>query len=125
MLPCAGPSAGFEYLFDRIGITCHEYLHPRNLITGLSRFFVLCHRAYQCDRNMAAAIKNPKPDISPYHDLGPHELERVCKWYEWTKDWDFMFSVRSRGLDADEKRWMADGTLFFKGLSPADCDAIP
>ena len=124
MLPRAAPSAGSEYLHDIMWGTGHYHFQLRGS-DNLRAPAVRIYRALKCEIDMIWATRCPKPDINPFHDLGPYEQERISGWpYEWTKDWDFQFLVRNRGFQA-EKQWVVHGCLYFKGMSPADRNGIP
>ena len=125
MLPWFCPSPGFEYLFIRLGMEQHGNL----LVRGSDHHMpapLRPYRAIQSAINEYRVTRNPKPDIHPFHDLGPTEIERLAKYqYDWTRDWDFVYSVRNRNLPGPGNSWMADGCAYFKGLSPADYNVIP
>lgn len=130
MLPFGAPSAGFVYLYRRIDVLKHDHLLIRGS-GGPTAMPVRIYRNMKCCVNEASATQKEtgtKPGktttIGPFYDLGPNEIERVSgQRYDWTRDWDFTLFVRNYSKDG--LKWMADGCLYFKGLSPADYDAIP
>ncbi|MBE3047011.1 hypothetical protein IMZ48_31695 [Candidatus Bathyarchaeota archaeon] len=123
MLPWFGPSPRFQYISDCLGIRKHDYL----LVQGSDYRIaepVITYKLIKCTLNKYWATwkPKPKPDIHPFYDLGPNEIERVAQYqYDWTRDWDFVYSVRIRNFPGPGGNWMAEGCMYFKGsLSPAD-----
>lgn len=126
------PSEGLTYLHDRLKVFNHDHF----LVCGFSYYGpqpILTYRFHKATWHTLKAgfkqiimdMKGEAVDSGPHDKLGPDEVERSFRprEYDWTRDWDFILFMRN--FNRSGEGWMADACLYFRGLSPDDCGAIP
>lgn len=120
------PSTGFEYLTPYL-----ETFHDHFLVRGPSSPSATPIRVYRVLKSLKNTIvarfkymddtRDAMPR-SPLDVIGIGEIERsfrLGRVYEWTRDWDFNLSVQNHPNTGE--KWMTNGCVYFRGLSPYEC----
>ncbi|SPO06857.1 uncharacterized protein DNG_09551 [Cephalotrichum gorgonifer] len=121
----------------------HHVRHSDNLVQGAkirrpwslaifrairSGFHTESH--YESPVATADGTCKPRGTVPPSR-LGPGEEEHyVGITYDWTRDWDFVLSVKNesremRGKSEDGDWWVGYAHIYFNDLSGLDCEAVP
>lgn len=133
MLPLIQPSGGFQYLDDKLHVIGYDHLSVRGS-KGVSALPGLVYGALKCYVNTRRSSQKPRYTdetgktmvFTPLDAIGPGEVEvPIETYFDWTRDWDSMLSVRGYVYPEGCERSMWDACLYFNGMSPQGCATIP
>ena len=133
MLPPRRPTKGHAYLDLEIYIIHHEHLRLQGSL-GLRKVpWIFYHIWKTAGRQVSAGEKPRYTDetetnlvFSPLDSLGPGEMDQATvPGYVWTREWEFMLTVRFQSERNAGQEWQADVCLYFQGLSPHGDVTIP
>ena len=133
MLPPRRPSKGHVYLNEMIYFARHEHLRIQGS-HGLRKVPLFFYHLFKSAGRQVSAGEKPRYTdetetilvFSPLDSLGPGEVDiPIGPGYVWTREWEFMLTVRSESERNAGQVWQADICLYFHGLSPHGDVTIP